>query len=64
MKAVVPLEPGRYCHTYNPGNNREDLFLEERNYRHFLQICARHVLALTDTFAYCLTWALPTTPYS
>ena len=32
----VPLQPGRYYHIYNRGNNRENLFLEQRNYQQAL----------------------------
>ncbi len=54
MPAPASLQPGRYYHIYNRGNNREDLFREERNYRYFLQLYARHVHPIADTFAYCL----------
>jgi len=54
MKTIAPLQPGHYYHIYNRGNNREDLFREERNYRYFLQLYARHVLPIAITFAYCL----------
>jgi len=50
----VPLQPGGYYHIYNRGNNRENLFLEERNYRHFLKLYARYVAPVADTYAYCL----------
>jgi putative transposase len=54
MKSTTPLQPGHCYHIYNRGNNREDLFREERNYRYFLQLYARHVHPIADTFAYCL----------
>jgi len=50
----IPLQYGCYYHIYNRGNNRENLFLEERNYRHFLKLYARYVEPVADTFAYCL----------
>jgi putative transposase len=50
----IPLQPGRYYHIYNRGNNRENLFLEERNYRHFLKLYTRYVAPVADTYAYCL----------
>jgi hypothetical protein len=50
----VPLQPGRYYHIYNRGNNRGNLFLEERNYHHFLKLYARYVAPVADTYAYCL----------
>ena len=54
LKTLAPLQPGQYYHIYNRGNNREDLFREERNYRYFLQLCTRHVHPIADMFAYCL----------
>jgi len=55
MKSTTtPLHPGVYYHIYNRGNNRENLFHEERNYRHFLRLYACHVHPVSDTFAYCL----------
>jgi hypothetical protein len=50
----VPLQHGRYYHIYNRGNNRENLFIEERNYHHFLRLYARYVAPVADTYAYCL----------
>ena len=54
MSKPVPLQHGRYYHIYNRGNNRENLFLEERNYRHFLKLYTRYVAPVADTYAYCL----------
>jgi putative transposase len=50
----VPLQHDRYYHIYNRGNNRENLFVEERNYRHFLKLYTRYVVPVADTYAYCL----------
>ncbi len=49
-----PLLPGVYYHIYNRGNNREDLFIEKRNYPYFLSLYAKHIEPVADTFAYCL----------
>ena len=54
MTSPTPLEYGHYYHIYNRGNNREDLFVEERNYHHFLKLYAKYILPVADTFAYCL----------
>ncbi len=54
MTSPTPLQYGQYYHIYNRGNNRENLFYEERNYRYFLKLYARHVQPVVDTFAYCL----------
>lgn len=48
------LEPGNYYHIYNRGNNKEDIFLEERNYEHFLNLYQKHVTPVVETFAYSL----------
>src|SRR5713101_3495855 len=54
MNPLIPLQPGFYYHIYNRGNNREDLFREERNYRYFLRLYAKYTQPIADTFAYCL----------
>jgi putative transposase len=54
MQANIPLEPGHYYHNYNRGNNRENIFVEERNYRYFMQLYQKYILPVCDTFAYCL----------
>lgn len=50
----APLQPGLYYHIFNRGNNRENLFFEERNYGYFLKLYARHICPVADTFVYCL----------
>ncbi len=55
MKNITTrLQPGRYYHIYNRGNNRENLFLEERNYSYFLRLYEKHIGPIADTYAYCL----------
>jgi putative transposase len=54
MTSPTPLEYGQYYHIYNRGNNRENIFFEERNYRHFLRLYAKYILPVADTYAYCL----------
>jgi REP element-mobilizing transposase RayT len=48
------LYPGVTYHIYNRGNNREDIFREERNYDYFLSLYARHIGPVAETYAYCL----------
>ncbi len=48
------LEPGKFYHIYNRGNNGENLFKEERNYSHFLSKYAKYIEPLAETYAYCL----------
>jgi len=51
---TAPLVPGMYYHIYNRGNNRENLFLEKRNYSYFLSLYSKHIEPIADTYAYCL----------
>jgi REP element-mobilizing transposase RayT len=48
------LQRGETYHIFNRGNNRGDLFFEERNYRYFLELYAKYVEPVADTYAYCL----------
>ena len=50
----IPLQYGQYYHIYNRGNNRENIFVEERNYRYFLQLYLKYIEPIAWTFAYCL----------
>lgn len=48
------LQPGLYYHIYSRGINRENIFIEERNDAYFLELYARHISPVADTYAYCL----------
>lgn len=54
MTNPSPLQYGCYYHVYNRGINRENIFIEEDNYRYFLKLLAKHVLPLADVYSYCL----------
>ncbi len=54
MTSPVPLHSGVFYHIYNRGNNREDVFVEERNYRYFLELYAKHIEPVAETYAYGL----------
>jgi len=54
MPKPVPLHYGKYYHIFNRGNNRENIFIEERNYHYFLRLYAKHIVPVADTYAYCL----------
>ena len=54
MPKPVPLQYGKYYHIFNRGNNQENIFIEERNYRYFLRLYAKHIMPVSDTYAYCL----------
>ncbi|MEJ2710695.1 MAG: transposase [Anaerolineales bacterium] len=51
---TTKLHPSVCYHIYNRGNNRADIFREERNYTYFLQLYARHIAPIAETYAYCL----------
>ncbi|MCP4184817.1 MAG: hypothetical protein GY761_16115 [Hyphomicrobiales bacterium] len=51
---IKPLQYGQYYHIYNRGNNRENLFVEPRNYPYFLKQYTKHILPVAETYAYSL----------
>jgi REP element-mobilizing transposase RayT len=53
-KYRTPLAPGNYYHIYNRGNNKENLFIEARNYAYFLRLYKKYIPPIADTLAYCL----------
>lgn len=54
MPSLSPLEYGVYYHIYNRGTNGENVFVERRNYRFFLQRYAKYIEPVAFTYAYCL----------
>ncbi len=48
------LEPGLFYHVYNRGNNRENLFIEEKNYSYFLHLWQKYVGKVAETYSYSL----------
>ena len=54
MSKPTPLQYGKYYHVYNRGNNRENIFIDDRNYPHFLELYTKYVEPVADTYAYCL----------
>ncbi len=49
-----PLKSEQYYHIFNRGNNREDIFLEEKNYQYFLELMKKHIVPIADLLTYCL----------
>ena len=47
------LYSGLTYHIYNQGNNRENIFKEERNYEYFLRKYRQFISPIADTYAYC-----------
>ncbi len=54
MTSPSPLLYDTYYHIYNRGNNRENIFIQERNYTHFMNLYGKYIEPIADTFAYCL----------
>jgi putative transposase len=54
MTNPTQLRQGQIYHIYARGENREKVFFDERIYPFFLQLCARHIEPVADTYAYCL----------
>jgi REP element-mobilizing transposase RayT len=54
MPSPSPLLYDTYYHIYNRGNNRENIFIQERNYEYFLNLYAKYIEPVADTFAYSL----------
>jgi hypothetical protein len=58
MTSPSPLLYDACYHIYNRGNNRgnnrENIFIQERNYTHFLNLHFKYIEPIAETFAYCL----------
>jgi len=54
MSKLEPMQHDQYYHIYNRGNNGEVLFREQRNYLYFLNLYARYIEPVAETYAYCL----------
>jgi len=54
MTTPSALNHDVYYHIYNRGNNRENIFIETRNYAYFLTLYSKYIEPVADTFAYCL----------
>lgn len=52
MKIDV-IEPGTVYHIFNRGNNKENLFIEEKNYAYFLSLIERYLTKVADIYCYC-----------
>jgi putative transposase len=48
------LEYDSFYHIYNQGNNHEDLFRCDANYRHFLKLYEKYISPIAETFAWGL----------
>lgn len=51
---IIPLQPGKYYHVYNRGNNKEKLFYCTEDYDIFIKKYHHYLGTHIDTYAYCL----------
>lgn len=51
---IEKLETDYYYHIYNRGNNGQNIFFDENNYNYFLDLIKKHLLPISDIYAYCL----------
>jgi putative transposase len=52
MKPLI--EHGKFYHIYNRGNNYENIFREDNDYRYFLMLYDIFIDSIADTYAWCL----------
>lgn len=52
MKIDV-IELGVVYHIFNRGNNKENLFIEEKNYVYFLSLMEKYLKKVADIYCYC-----------
>jgi hypothetical protein len=53
-KFVDALVPGNFYHIYNRACGDEKIFVEERNYRFFMDLFEERLMQYVDLFSYCL----------
>jgi len=51
---IIPLEPGKYYHIYNRGNNKDKIFYQPNDYSVFLRKYRQYMIPYVKTYAYCL----------
>lgn len=51
---IQPLEPERFYHVFNRGNNGIDLFYDTDCYYHFLRLYEKYMEPVAETYAWCL----------
>ena len=54
MPGPIALQPGRYYHIFNRGNNRENIFIEKDNYSYFLKLYSKYIVPIAKSYAYGL----------
>lgn len=50
----IQIEPGKFYHIWNRGNNKENLFYSSSNYEYFIRMYAEYLDPVVETYAFCL----------
>jgi len=53
-KNTEPLQTSTYYHIYNRGVDSKAIFRDDMNYFYFLNLYAKYIPLVADTYAYCL----------
>jgi putative transposase len=54
LNTAMKFSPNEFYHVYNRGNNKQIIFLEEENYRYFIQKINKELPDFVSLVAYCL----------
>jgi putative transposase len=54
LKIITPISGGNYYHIFNRGINRQTIFFNENNFRHFLSLIDKFLTSYVSVLAYCL----------
>jgi REP element-mobilizing transposase RayT len=49
-----PLRPDTFYHIFNRGNNKENIFCNQRNYHYFMDKYEKVLSPYLETYAFCL----------
>jgi putative transposase len=50
----IRIDPEKFYHIWNRGNNRENLFYSSDNYEYFIRLYAGYLDPVVETYAFCL----------
>ena len=48
------FEYDTFYHFYNRGNNKQNIFFEDKNYTYFLGLISKHLLDVSEIHCFCL----------
>ncbi len=54
MPSPNALQYDTIYHIYTRGTNKENIFIEEKNYNYFLSLYEKYISLVAETYAYCL----------